>query len=618
MKAIASGLLVACLVLAGCRPDLRPPHFVDRHPIQAVSPNQTPVNTRYTTATLNDQEYRISPYPPGKPGGALTLGQLGEGPKTFNVWASYDATSSTLGGMLTAGLVDTDPYTGGIIPALAKHWTIDPDKRTYRVTLRKGLRWSDGHPLTSHDVWFTWAVIIGKGLGNPSNRDVLTINGQFPTVRVLDDLTIEFVTPEPFAPFLRQLTQGIAPAHVFEPLLAQQGESSFATHWGVQQAIDHPHQLVSCGMWVLHQYEPGEKVIYRRNPHYWTLDTQHTRLPYLSQYVMRFVKDMNGMALQFEQGQLDTYGVSGKELAHVRQLTRPDFTLYNLGPGSGTNFVAFNLSKRRQPDGQPVVNPVVSGWFHTMVFRQAIDWAIDRQVLVHNILKGVGQPLFTAEGKASPFVNPDLVNGHPRDLNKARHLLQQGGFTWDAQGLLHDAQGHLVRFSLYTNTGNDEREAAGVSVKQDLADLGITVDFKPMEFNVLVGKMQGSLTWESILLGLTGSSLEPNDGANVWRSNGGLHLFNQRNVQALGNTLPTDRLPWEAEIDTLLYQGAVTLDPVKRKQVYYRMQAILYQQQPMVYLYTPVQLVAVQNRLRNVYPTPLGGALHNLDSVWVQ
>jgi peptide/nickel transport system substrate-binding protein len=638
--AIAMGLLLVVMA-SGCKPALTPPATGALRPIVHVSPPgpQEAKRWQYTTTTLatatlatdtlvtptpanpsaDNTEYRISPYPVGQFGGALTVAQMGEGPKTFNVWASYDAASSTMGGMLTSGLLETDPYTGGLMPGLAKSWRVAPDNRTYTVTLRKGLRWSDGHPLTSHDVVFTWNTLIAKGLGNPSNRDVMTIKGKFPVIKALDALTIQFITPEPFAPFLRQLGQGIAPAHVFEPLLKQHGDAAFGSMWDVQTAVHHPEQLVSCGLWVLHHYEPGEKAIYRPNPHYWTLNTQHQRLPYLKQYVIKMVKDLNGMALQFEQGNLDTYGVSGKDLAHIRQLSFPHFTLYNLGPSPSTSFVAFNLSQR-VVDGKPLVDPVVAGWFQQALFRQAIDWAIDRQVLVRNILKGVGEPLFTSESKASPFMDATLAKGHPRDLAKARQLLQQAGFSWrQSDGQLLDAHANPVRFTLLTNTGNDERESAGVSIKQDLADLGIIVDFKPMEFNVLVGKLQGTQPWETILLGLSGgSSLEPNDGANVWRSNGGLHLFNQRNVKQLGDNLPTDRLPWEAEIDNLLYQGAVTLDVEQRKAIYHRMQGVIQTQQPMVYLYTPLQLSAVSTRLQNLYPTPLGGTFHNLESVWVK
>ena len=613
-------LLTSCLT--GCKPNLKPQPFVDRHPIHTIDSQLASVVPAYSTRTVNGADYRVSPYPPGQFGGALVASMIGEGPKTFNAWASYDATSTQVGAMLTAGLLDANAHTGEVVPLLAKAYTISPDGKTITVTLRQGLRWSDGQPITMRDVLFTWNTILAQGLGNPSSRDVLLIDGKFPKVWAKDAHTVMFQTPRPFAPFVRLLGSAIAPAHVFEPLLKKEGmagfKKSFNVVWNSQQAVEHPEQLVSGGMWVLHEYIPGEKIIFRPNPHFWMINQQGQRLPYIKQLVYRIVKDQNSQALQFEQGRLDDYAIAGKDLTHVRQLKRPEFTIFNLGPNTGTTFLVFNLSKRLQPNGKPVIDPLVSSWFYQKAFRQAVDWAVDREALVRNVLKGVGAPLFTAESLASIYVHPQLKDGHPRNLAEARRLLKDAGFTWDANGKLLDAKGNHVRFSLMTNSGNEEREAAGVSVKQDLDDLGITVDFKPLEFNVLVGKLKDTSDWQMILISLTGDALEPNNGANVWRSNGGLHMFYQRDVAKLGEQLPTDRLPMEVSLDAMLDKGTASLNVDDRRQVYNQMQALLYDEQPLVYLYSGLRMAAVRNRVQNLDPTQLQGTFHNLESLWLK
>jgi peptide/nickel transport system substrate-binding protein len=592
----------------------------------------------FTTVELNGVEYRQARGGTGQRGGTFYDNQLGEGPKTFNPWASFDATSSAVGGMLASGLIDTDPYTGMVIPAMAKTITVLPDHRTYRLTLRKGLRWSDGQPLTSADVLFTWTEIIAKGLGNASTRDNLLVDGQFPTVRAVDPWTIEWVTAKPFAPFLRQLGQPVAPKHVFKPVLDaektnEDKDKAFSSLWGVSDATDHPERFVSSGLWVLERYQPSERVVFKRNPYYWGVDAQHQHLPYLDRSVMTFAKDMNRMALQFEQGQVDSYGITGKSLPHIRRLRvkhpQDDFTIYNLGPTSSTTFMAFNLNTRPNKDtGKPLVDPIHQRWFADKRFRQALDWAIDRDVMVQNILNGVGEPLFTAEGLPSIYLNRALAKGHPRSLARAKQLLQQAGFRWqragtsnpDMQALLpngqlQDATGHPVTLDLLTNAGNDQREATGISMKQDLAELGIIVNFKPIDFNVLVGKMNTG-DWDCLIMGLTGSPLEPQEGANVWKSNGSLHLFNQRDVKALAGRVAPDRLPWEVEIDRLYEAGAQTFNVAQRKALYGQFQAIVADQCPMLYLYSPLSLVAIRTRLHNVDPTPLG-VFHNMDSIWV-
>jgi peptide/nickel transport system substrate-binding protein len=627
--------LVVCLggMLCGCAPPDIPTHKADTgrmiHTVLA-----TP-KAPFTTVELNGVEYRQARGSIGRVGGTFYDNQLGEGPKTFNPWASFDATSSAIGGMLTSGLIDTDPYTGMVIPAMAKTITVLPDNRTYRLTLRKGLRWSDGKPLTSADVLFTWTEIIAKGLGNASTRDNLLVDGQFPTVRAVDPWTIEWVTAKPFAPFLRQLGQPVAPVHVFKPVLdaekTNEGkDKAFSSLWGVSDATDHPQQLISCGLWVLERYQPGERVVFKRNPYYWGIDAKGQHLPYLDRQVITFAKDMNRMALQFEQGQVDSYGITGKSLPHIRRLRlkhpSDQFKIYNLGPTSSTTFMAFNLNTRNNKDtGKPLVDPVHQRWFADKRFRQALDWAIDRDVMVQNILNGVGEPLFTAEGLPSIYLNKALAKGHPKNIATAKQLLQQAGFTWQhtnhtnntnmPNGQLLDATKHPVVLDLLTNAGNDQREATGISIKQDLAELGITVNFKPMDFNVLVGKMNTG-DWDCLIMGLTGSPLEPQEGANVWKSNGSLHLFNQREVKTLAGKPAPDRLPWEVEIDSLYEAGAQTFNVAQRQALYGQFQAIVADQCPMLYLYSPLSLVAIRSRLHNVDPTPLG-VFHNMDSIWV-
>lgn len=613
--------LVGLLVLSGCTPPDKGGNPATGtqgggHEIIKVESKQKPA---FETLLKDGVEYRIARGEVGKPGGSFYDNSIGEGPKTFNPWASFDATSGTLGGMMVSPLMDTDAYSGEVVPYLAKSFEIQPDHLTYLVTLRKGLTWSDGKPLTSKDVVFTWNKIIDKGLGNPSSKDNLLVDGKFPTIRAIDDLTVEFKTAKPFAPFLRQMgATNIAPAHIFEPLIAKGGDKAFSAAWGTSDASEHPEKFVSSGMWLLEKYETNERVVFKRNPKFFMLDKSGNRLPYLDKYVMNFVKDLNNMELQFEQGKVDSYPISANFVSHVRMLTKPDFKMYNMGPATGTIFLTFNLrSDKDKETGKPTVDPVHSAWFNNVKFRQAVDWAINRQDMVSNILKNVGAPLFTAEALSSIFLNKELANGHPHDLNKAKALLKEGGFTYDEKGRLKDSKGNLVEFTLYTNTGNDQREATGVNIKQDLEQLGMKVNFKPMEFNVLVDKMNNTGQWDAMIMGLTGSPLDPHNGANVWRSSGAVHIFNQRDVKTLQNQVPKDRLPWEAQIDNLFEQGAQEFDLAKRKAIYNEFQQVAYNELPFIYLYSPLSIVAVKNRIQNFDPTPLA-TFHNMEEIWIK
>src|SRR5690606_31964547 len=117
---------------------------------------------KYKTVEIDGAELLQARGDVGEFGGTFRENQIGDGPKTFNPWASFDATSTAMGAMMFPGLTTTDVYTGEVIPYLAKAVDIQDDKMTYVVTLRKGLTWSDGHPFTSDDVVFTWNEVIKK------------------------------------------------------------------------------------------------------------------------------------------------------------------------------------------------------------------------------------------------------------------------------------------------------------------------------------------------------------------------------------------------------------------------------------------------------------------------
>ena len=181
-----------------------------------VSDTQSfPVHPEQKNVTINGVDYLQSEAPIGKFGGTLVASTIGEGPKTFNPFNSKDNISSQLSEIMYDGLLSTNPTTGEPVAKLAKSFSVNG--REYLINLRHGIKWSDGKPITADDVVFTWQNIIFDGYGNTSTRDSIVVDGKLPTVEKIDDYTVKFVTPEPFAPFIRMLSTPIAPKHVFEP-----------------------------------------------------------------------------------------------------------------------------------------------------------------------------------------------------------------------------------------------------------------------------------------------------------------------------------------------------------------------------------------------------------------
>ena len=538
-------------------------------------------------------------YTIGTPGGALTIATISE-PLTFNLAIANDASSSGVLGYLFEGLTETSWLTDRVEPALAESWDRSDDGMTWTFHLRRDVTWHDGEPFTAHDVDFTFNRIIYNHDIPASSRSTfdfryLDDNGDWQEshmdVVAIDDHTVEFSLPVPFAPFLRSMGTAIYPRHILEQHV---DDGTFVDTWGIDT---DPAEIIGTGPFTIESYEPGERVVLARNPNYWLTDDEGNRLPYLDEIVHVIVADLEAELDKFLAGESDSHGVLGEEYAELEPLQEEgNFTIHRRGPGFGTTFLGFNVNPGTDPEtGEPYVAGEKMEWFGNVQFRQAVAHSIDKDTIIAEVQHGLGYPQWSSVSPAAgDFHNPD-VRRYEYDLDRANEILDGLGWTdTDGDGTREDGDGNEIEFTLVTNEGNSVREEVGRTVRQGMEQIGIRADFELVDFGDLVSQLTRSYDWEAMIIGFTGGT-DPYSGINFWHSSEALHLWYPNQ--------PQPATEWEAEIDELYVMGSQELDHNVRVGHYQRAQEVAAENVPVIYTTLAERLSATRNVFGNATPT---------------
>ncbi len=534
-------------------------------------------------------------------------------PQTFNY--ALNQQSPSIFGLTFKGLT-TINGKGEIEPELAESWTISADKKRIVFNLRPGLKWSDGKPLTADDVVFTYNDIAFNQEISTDIRDYLKIgvSGTLPKVQKISDRQVEFILPEPFSPFFSTTTGdatsaiAILPKHALEASVKAKdadGNSRYMSTWGTDT---DPTKIITNGPYKLESYNPSQRLVFRKNPNYWRKDKQGNSQPYIERVVWQIVESTDTSLLQFRSGGLDIVGANPLSFSLLKkEEKRGKFTIYNGGAAYGQSFISFNLNKGKR-NGKPLIDPNKSRWFNTVEFRQAVSYAIDRQSIVNNLFRGLGQPQNSpVDVQSKYYLSPeDGLKVYNYEPEKAKKLLLKAGFKYNAKNQLLDWDNNRVRFTLLSNAGSKTGEAMSAQIKQNLSKIGIQVDLSAIAFTVIGEKLHNTLDWECYFGGLIGSGVDPNDGANVWLTEGGLHSFNQ--APQVGEEPIEGRVvsAWEKEIADLYIQGAQEFDEAKRKAIYDETQRITQEYLPYIYLVNPLSMAAIRDRIQNIKFSALG------------
>jgi len=517
-------------------------------------------------------------------------------PKTWNVLMANEASTTTFtSGPLFEGLVSFNNYTQDREAALADRWESSDDGLVWTFYLRRGLRWSDGEPLTADDVMFTSEVIYDEEI-HPSVAELAKVDGKPFRFEKIDDATVQVTIAAPYASFLNVIGSiYIMPRHKLE---ASYRNRTFPSTYGVDS---QPHEIVTSGPWTVHRHVPQEKVILRPNPYYYRFDESGHRLPYLDELVYLIVPDQNAELLNFQSGESDEVYFRAEDYASMKDGEEAGgYTVYDLGQEMGTDFFWFNLNPGKHPEtGRPYVDPVKLAWFTKLDFRIAMSHAVDREGIARNIYYGMAEPLFGPIPPANKKWHSDDIERYPYDLDKARAALDRSGFRdTDGDGYREDERGNKLSFVMLTGADNRERLGMCNIIRDDLAKIGVECVVSPVEFNTIISKLRSTFDYEAMLLGLTGGvPPHPSQSSNVFMSSGKTHFWNPEQ--------PFPATPWEAEIDRLMTAQVSIMDEAELAESFAKVQRIISENQPAIYTVSRRGLIAVRNKFTGLRPSVL-------------
>ncbi|MFP4376280.1 MAG: ABC transporter substrate-binding protein [Spirochaetales bacterium] len=568
----------------------------------------------------------------GNPGGRMVLSRFGSPPRTFNDVVAAETSSTDVTSLLYSGPIRRNQFSLEFEPSMAESWEISDDELTVTYTLREGLEWSDGTPITAKDFVFSAnQLVLREDIGSNSRSSqiqALTDGSERPLIwEYIDDRTYSVTFHEVTAGILTNSGLPAYPMHIFADVIGwdedehglayefdvvtnEDGSESFeevkpegvdysavTSFWGVDIDVT---EVVSSGPWLLGEYVPDQSITLVPNPNYWEDDEEGNDLPYLDEMVYVYVEDQDTELQRFIAGESDAYGMRGEDYGVlVDRQEELGFRIYNVGPASSTEFITFNQNPIEGEDDGGIEEPQLT-WLSNKTFRQAMAHLVDRDTIIDNIAFGFGYPQYSFVPRFSPYYWDGADDAaFAYDPDAASDMLDSIDYIdRDGDGFREDPDGNKISLTLSTNSGNQVRESLGELFAQEARNVGIEINFNPIDFNALVGQLTSSFDWELILIGLTGS-VDPISGQNVYPSSGNLHMIepNQENP----------RRDWERRVDEAWIMANNTTDEDQRKEGFQIIQEIWIEEVPWVYTFNAATMTAVKEQYQNIQPQPIDG-----------
>jgi peptide/nickel transport system substrate-binding protein len=485
-------------------------------------------------------------------GDIIVRGDIGDASNLIPLLAS-DKPSHDIAGLIYNGLIKYDKDMN-IIGDLAESWRVSPNGLIITFKLRKGVKWHDGHPFTAADVLYTYQVTVDPKTPTAYAGDFLKVK----KAEVLNDYSFRVTYDKPFAPALISWGSSILPKHLLTGKDITKSSLS--------------RQPIGTGPYKFKEWLAGQKIVLVANHDYFE------GRPYIDGYITRIIPDMATLFLELRAQGVD-FSDTLSPLQYTRQtennLFRNNFIKYRYQAFKYT-YLGYNLK-----------NPL----FFDKRVRQALSYAINKEEIIRGVLLGLGKPA-TGPYKPGTWAYNDNVKKYNYNPQKSRELLKEAGWQKvNSDGIL-EKDGKPFVFEIVTNQGNETRQKCAEIIQRQLAEVGIKVKIRILEWASLVNDFINKRHFDTVIMGWT-ITLDP-DAYDVWHSSKTapeeLNFISYRNP----------------EVDEMLEKGRSTFNQQERKKYYDRFQEILAEDQPYTFLYVPDELIIINNRFRGIEPAPIG------------
>jgi peptide/nickel transport system substrate-binding protein len=487
----------------------------------------------------------------GRPasGGTIVIGELGD-VMTWNPYLAEDQTTVEILALIYPSLAteqaDYRLHPPSFAPRLATGWEFSDDGLSLTFHLREDAVWTDGHPVTSDDVVFSWQIQTDPTIAWP----IAGAKDSIVDVRAVSPHTVRFRFDRAYPYQLMDANEGlIVPAHAWRGIPFEE--------W---REVNWRDRVVSAGPFRLTRHQPQQEIVLERFNGYWKPDR-----PYLDRVVWRPVPSRLGLLTQLLAG--DIHMVNGIAPADADRVRRAPGVELAVFPDRGYSQIRWNL---RRP------------MFAEVETRRALTQAIDRRQIIEVVYRGYAQP---AVGPilSGMWAFNSALEPLPYDPELARELLASSGWMdSDGDGIL-DRDGVDFAFEIMTNTENDLRQDICLLVANHLEQVGIRVETRFVEWGTLLALEDGG-SFDAIV----SRWIEPTliDLDEIWHS----PRPGVPNLNSGGYSNP--------EVDRLLEEAADAVSFVEQKPLFDRIQELIVQDQPYTFLAETSRLIGYSSTLR--------------------